>query len=82
MKRFILLLLYFLLSTATSFSQCAMCKASLETKVGDADYVGVGAGINAGVLYLMVVPYLLLTLVVLMFRNKKKQAEKATLVQA
>ena len=53
-----------------------MCRATLETKVGQDNYVGVGAGINAGVLYLMVVPYLLLVFVVLLYRYKKKQALK------
>jgi len=77
MKRLLLFLISFVLTTFSAYSQCAMCKASLETKVGDADYVGVGAGINAGVLYLMVVPYLLLVFVVLLLRYKKKQKSKA-----
>jgi H+/Cl- antiporter ClcA len=81
MKKFSVFVFLFVSSVIVSFGQCAMCKATLETKVGDADYVGVGAGINAGVLYLMVVPYLLLVLIVLMFRYKKKQAQKAELVQ-
>ena len=77
MKRILLMITFSVLSIVSSFSQCAMCRATLETKVGEDNYVGVGAGINAGVLYLMVVPYMLLVFVVLMYRYKKKQAARA-----
>lgn len=41
-----------------AYSQCAMCKASLEANI---DAGGAkGAGINEGILYLMSMPYLAL----------------------
>jgi hypothetical protein len=43
-------------------AQCAMCKAQLESSDGE-----VGNGINSGILYLMVIPYLLLTAMALVF---------------
>ncbi len=77
MKRVSIVIVTLIMSVITTYGQCAMCKAALETKVGDTDYVGIGAGINAGVLYLMFVPYILLILVVLLFRFQKKQAQRA-----
>jgi hypothetical protein len=47
-------------------AQCAMCKAQLESNDGE-----VGNGINSGILYLMVIPYLLLTALVLVFFKGK-----------
>jgi len=48
------LLLIFSLSVN---AQCAMCRAVLETEDGQ----GVAAGINNGIVYLMVIPYILIT---------------------
>ncbi len=51
------------------YSQCAMCKAVVEN--GDN---AMAEGINLGILYLMIFPYLILALGVFLFvRNKKKK---------
>ncbi len=42
-------------------AQCAMCKASVESSMGQKN--SVADGINQGILYLMAVPYLLLAFV-------------------
>lgn len=51
-------ILFFLFSfffSVASYSQCAMCRAALESEEG-----GVKAeGINNGIVYLMVIPYIL-----------------------
>lgn len=61
MQKKILLLLIFLLSFDTLFAQCAMCKAALEADIKSGN---VGAnGINNGILYLMIIPYLLIAAV-------------------
>lgn len=39
-------------------AQCAMCRASVESS-GDAKLANLGKGLNKGILYLMVIPYLL-----------------------
>lgn len=55
MKKFISLLLITLLFTSgKTFSQCAMCKAVVES--GDTE---VAQGLNDGIMYLMVFPYIL-----------------------
>lgn len=56
MKKYWFLMVFFLLATAEStFAQCAMCRAALETEDG-----GVKAeAVNNGIVYLMIFPYLL-----------------------
>jgi len=53
--KYLLVFIFTFLSTSNSFSQCAMCKAVVET--GD---VTMAEGINNGITYLMVFPYLLI----------------------
>ena len=43
------------LITGLAFGQCAMCKATLENQAANQGFF---AGINAGILYLMIIPYL------------------------
>ena len=45
-----------LASTTLGFAQCSMCKAVAET----ADGGGFGAGLNYGIVYLMIFPYLII----------------------
>lgn len=57
----------FLFSSKIAFSQCAMCKAVVES--GD---VSQAEGLNSGILYLMVFPYLLVgVLFYFIIRNKR-----------
>lgn len=66
-KNIALLVMIFLFSTTMS-AQCAMCKAVVET--GD---TSMAEGINSGISYLMVFPYILIgVLLYFVYRNKKK----------
>lgn len=56
MKKLVLSLVVLLFSTA-SFAQCAMCRATLENNFSNGK-PGIAAGINAGILYLLAMPYL------------------------
>jgi hypothetical protein len=74
MKRlvFITATLTLLLFAHQADAQCVMCKAVAEDA---ADAGGVGRGLNIAILYLMAVPYLILTtLYFLFFRKKRKFA--------
>ena len=66
----LLLIAYFLLPIASN-AQCAMCRASLES-TGD---VSQAEAVNDGIVYLMVIPYILVALigfaVYKMFQKKK-----------
>lgn len=76
MKKLFLLLLL-LICTVNSNAQCAMCRAALENSSGPIK----AEGVNDGIMYLMVFPYLLIGLVgyaiYRMRSKKKKQKEEA-----
>ena len=55
MRKFYAALLL-LVSPLLSVAQCSMCKAVAES----ADGGGFGAGLNYGILYLMIFPYLII----------------------
>lgn len=82
MKKFKTLLftvLAFLLVQANSFAQCAMCRASVENNVSNGD-TSIGSGLNTGILYLFVMPYLIATVIgILWYRAAKKRKSKLAL---
>jgi len=53
----LLILLFFMIDSA--WAQCSMCRAVLESEEGQQT----AKGINDGILYLMVIPYLLVGVV-------------------
>jgi hypothetical protein len=55
----LLLFIIFLLFIETSYGQCSMCRAVLESEEGQET----AKGINKGILYLMAIPYLLVGIV-------------------
>lgn len=55
MKAKIVYTCLFLLVTISTQAQCAMCRAVLESEEGQS----AAEGINNGIVYLMVIPYLL-----------------------
>ncbi|MFD3002284.1 hypothetical protein ACFS7Z_18075 [Pontibacter toksunensis] len=64
-----------------AYSQCAMCRATVESNVGTGKghnhepESDVGSGLNTGILYLMVIPYLLIgTVGFLWYKNSRKKA--------
>ncbi len=63
----------------SSWAQCAMCRASLENNISDGS-AGLSAGLNVGILYLFFTPYLLVTLIGLLWYWKSK-AQNARTVQ-
>ena len=56
---FLLFVLLLLLSPETLSAQCSMCRAVLESEEGQAT----AKGINDGIVYLMAMPYILVTVV-------------------
>ncbi len=68
-KKFIVFILLVIIFLTPSYSQCAMCKAVVEN--GDID---MAEGVNNGISYLMVFPYLLVGgLFFTLYRYKKNQ---------
>ncbi|MDR7130420.1 hypothetical protein J2X69_002770 [Algoriphagus sp. 4150] len=71
-------LVTFLFHTA-GFAQCAMCRASVENNVSNGE-TSIGAGLNLGIMYLFVMPYLIaMVLGFFWYRNAKKRKAKIAL---
>ena len=60
-----------LLAVDVACGQCVMCKAVAEDSADDG---GLGAGLNRGILYLMAVPYILLSALFFVIYKKRKNA--------
>ena len=54
--RYIRSIFFLMLMPFVNFAQCSMCKAVAESANGG----GFGAGLNYGILYLMIFPYLIM----------------------
>lgn len=66
----------FIFTQINSYAQCAMCRASVENNVANGD-TSIGAGLNAGILYLFVMPYLMAMVIgFFWYRAAKKRKEK------
>lgn len=72
-RNFIIILLVLLVFTCFSAeltAQCPMCKLSAESNLRDGGTAG--KGLNAGILYMFALPYLLvLTLGLVWYRNRR-----------
>lgn len=67
------ILIFFMLAMQTiSYAQCAMCKASAESSIANGG--GIEKGINAGIIYLMGIPYFLCAMFCFVFRKDLARA--------
>ena len=74
--KILVLLAASLFSTLAAAAQCAMCRASVENNVSNGD-TSIGAGLNNGILYLVVMPYLMAGIIgYLWYRSSKKKKAK------
>ncbi len=62
----LVLLLLFVFLGIDSGAQCAMCKATAESATEHVNK-GIGQGLNSGIIYLMMVPYLILATIAGLF---------------
>lgn len=53
------------------WAQCAMCRASVENNISEGS-AGLSAGLNTGILYLFVAPYLLVAIIGFLWYKKSK----------
>lgn len=71
------LLAVLLLATGTTelLAQCPMCRATAESNLANGG--STGKGLNAGILYMLATPYLLLGVLVWLWRkNRNKEADE------
>jgi hypothetical protein len=73
----LLTVLFFVLFSSEIFAQCAMCKSVVESNMDGGSLIG--SGLNDGILYLMVMPYIALMIIAFVWRRHKK-ANKGTTV--
>ncbi|WP_347373885.1 hypothetical protein [Aequorivita sp. Q41] len=74
-KILFIILILFLVTITPAESQCAMCRAVLESEEGGQ----AAKGINNGIVYLMIFPYLLVGAVgYAIYRSRKKARAKKT----
>ncbi len=73
-------LLVVLFSLMDTWAQCAMCRGSVESTMGNGRN-NIGIGLNFGIAYLFVIPYLTFALIAyLWYRNSKKLQKERQLV--
>lgn len=72
MKRIFIIATLILLVSIPAEAQCAMCRAVLESEADG----GMAKGINNGIVYLMIFPYLLVGGVVFAVYRMLKKAKK------
>jgi len=82
MKKIGLVVLCWICNVSITLAQCAMCRGSVESNMSTGRNV-IGNGLNAGILYLFVFPYLAVAIVgYLWYRNSTKQRAQRLVLQA
>ena len=77
MKNYLLIIILLLLFVVDSQGQCAMCKSVVESNMENGDTVG--SGLNDGILYLMIMPYISLGLIAFFWLRHNKKQKNITL---
>lgn len=82
MKKLICILsLLFFSSAQHLMAQCSMCRTTIENNVSAGD-TALGSGLNLGILYLFVTPYLIIGVLAFMWYKKSKEnAKKFTAIR-
>ena len=76
------ILFFITVNVGSVYAQCAMCKGAVETNMSTGRNV-IGNGINAGIAYLFVFPYLTVGVIAyLWYRNSKKALAQKLALQA
>jgi hypothetical protein len=75
-KSILALGILYVLTTVNTFAQCAMCRGTVESTMSNGrNHVAVG--LNTGILYLLVTPYLLVAIIIyLWIQTSKKEHGK------
>lgn len=80
MKKITITIFLFLISTVISFSQCAMCRSAVESTMSNGRNNS-AVGLNTGILYLLLAPYLLVAAIgYLWYRTSLKNSRQRALL--
>jgi len=77
-RSILLTVVMFLSSTMISWAQCAMCRASVENNISEGS-ASLSAGLNTGILYLFVTPYLMVAFIGFLWYWKSKGKHARTI---
>lgn len=75
MKKLLLILISILSTATASMAQCAMCKTTIVNNVSNGE-LALADGLNFGIMYLFVTPYLSIGVVAAIWFYKYKQDGK------
>ncbi len=75
MKKLFVSILLIAIGISSTYAQCAMCKATLENNISNGN-IGIAAGINFGILYMFVAPYLAVATLAYFWYRTSKRNEK------
>jgi hypothetical protein len=82
MKIFLITLSIFLITNFSSYSQCAMCRSAVESTMSNGRNNS-AVGLNTGILYLLIAPYLLVAIVgYLWYRASLKKSRQRALLNS
>jgi len=68
--KFLFILFILLLEVNQSFSQCPMCKMAAESNMKGGG--AAGQGLNNGILYLLIIPYLMVGIFFILYRRNRR----------
>ncbi len=69
-------------SAADTWAQCAMCRGTVESTMGNGRN-NVGIGLNVGIVYLFVIPYLAVAAIAFFwYRSSKKELARRNMILA
>lgn len=79
---FVGIMLSVILSSTDIYAQCAMCRGSVESSMGNGRN-NVGVGLNTGIVYLFVMPYLIVAVIgYLWYKNSKRNQQERDFINA
>lgn len=73
MKRMIFMALFLVAIAIDGYAQCAMCKSVVESNIDGGS--SIGSGLNDGILYLMVMPYIALGIIAFAWSRYNKRVK-------
>ncbi|MEY3918505.1 MAG: hypothetical protein RLZZ132_840 [Bacteroidota bacterium] len=79
-KKFIVLVILLFLSQTDVMAQCAMCRTTVESTISNGRS-NIASGLNTGILYLLLAPYLTVGAIAVLWFRQSKQEQQARLAK-
>ena len=79
-NRILLIMFFLVIGIVQAWAQCAMCRGSVESTMGNGRN-NVGIGLNTGIMYLFIMPYLIVAVIAfLWYKNSKKMRDEQRMI--